>query len=145
LCEKQDDSGYSVNGSFAEYAIGSAAYVARLPERPDFAGLAPILCAGVTVYKGLKETEAKPGEWVAISGIGGLGHLAVQYAKAMGLHVAAIDISNDKLELAKSLGADLTVNAKEQDPGAFLKKEAGGMHGVLVTAPSRIAFKQGLS
>ena len=78
LCEKQNDSGYSVNGTFAEYAIGSAAYVARLPERPDFTALAPILCAGVTTYKGLKETEARPGEWVAISGIGGLGHVAVQ-------------------------------------------------------------------
>jgi propanol-preferring alcohol dehydrogenase len=106
--------------------------------------MAPIICAGVTVYKGLKQTDAKPGEWVAISGIGGLGHLAVQYAKAMGLHVAAIDIADDKLALAKSLGADLTVNAKEQDPGEFLKKETGGMHGVLVTAPSPIAFKQGL-
>jgi alcohol dehydrogenase, propanol-preferring len=87
-----------VNGSFAEYAIGSAAYVARLPERPDFAALAPILCAGVTTYKGLKETEARPGEWVAISGIGGLGHVAVQYAKAMGLHVVALDVTEDKLD-----------------------------------------------
>ncbi|MET3980251.1 D-arabinose 1-dehydrogenase-like Zn-dependent alcohol dehydrogenase [Mucilaginibacter sp. UYP25] len=107
--------------------------------------MAPIICAGVTVYKGIKETEAKPGEWIAISGIGGLGHLAVQYAKAMGLHVAAIDIADDKLHLAKSLGADLTVNAMEQDPGEYLKKETGGMHGVLVTAVSPIAFKQGLS
>ncbi|MNX78153.1 alcohol dehydrogenase [compost metagenome] len=107
--------------------------------------MAPIICAGVTVYKGLKETAAKPGEWVAISGIGGLGHLAVQYAKAMGLHVAAIDISDDKLQLARDLGADLTVNAKETDPGTYLKKETGGMHGVLVTAPSPIAFNQGLS
>jgi propanol-preferring alcohol dehydrogenase len=74
-----------------------------------------------TVYKGLKETEVKPGEWVAISGIGGLGHLAVQYAKAMGMHVAAVDIADDKLDLAKKLGADLVINAKEQDPGAFIK------------------------
>jgi len=72
--------------------------------------MALIICAGVTVYKGLKGTEAKPGEWVVISGIGGLGHLAVQYAKAMGLHVAAIDISDDKLQLAKDLGADLTAS-----------------------------------
>ena len=99
----------------------------------------------MTVYKGLKETDTKPGEWVAISGIGGLGHLAVQYAKAMGLHVAAIDVADDKLALAAKLGADLTVNAREQDPGAFLKKQTGGMHGVLVTAVSPIAFKQGIS
>ena len=77
LCETQNDSGYSVNGTFAEYAIGNAAYVARLPANPDFAQLAPILCAGVTTYKGIKETEARPGEWIAISGIGGLGHVAV--------------------------------------------------------------------
>ena len=116
-----------------------------MPANTDMIEMAPILCAGVTVYKGLKETETKAGEWVAISGIGGLGHLAVQYAKAMGMHVAAIDISNDKLNLAKSLGADLVVNALEQDPGEFLKKETGGMHGVLVTAVSPIAFKQGIS
>ncbi|MBN8898082.1 MAG: alcohol dehydrogenase catalytic domain-containing protein, partial [Rhodospirillales bacterium] len=75
LCEKQNDSGYTVNGTFAEYAIGAADYVGRLPANPDFAAIAPILCAGVTTYKGLKETQARPGEWVAISGIGGLGHV----------------------------------------------------------------------
>lgn len=107
--------------------------------------MAPIICAGVTVYKGLKETEVKAGEWVAISGIGGLGHLGVQYAKAMGFQVAAIDISNDKLEMARKLGADIVVNALEQDPGEFLKKQTGGMHGVLVTAVTPVAFSQGLS
>src|SRR5271165_2487457 len=85
LCLTQHNSGYSVNGSFAEYVIGSAPYVARLPSNLDFADVAPILCAGVTTYKGIKETEAKPGEWIAISGVGGLGQLAIQYAKAMGL------------------------------------------------------------
>jgi len=145
LCESQKNGGYSVDGGFAEYVVADSRYVAHFPSNINFTEMAPIICAGVTVYKGLKETDAKPGEWVAVSGIGGLGHLAVQYAKAMGLHVAAIDISNDKLQLAKDLGADLTVNAKEMDPGAFLKKETGGMHGVLVTAPSPIAFNQGLS
>ncbi len=145
LCDTQQNGGYSVDGGFAEYVVADSRYVAHFPPNIDFTAMAPIICAGVTVYKGLKETEAKPGEWVAISGIGGLGHLAVQYAKAMGLHVAAIDIADDKLELAKSLGAELIVNAKEHDPGEFLKKETGGMHGVLVTAPSPIAFKQGIS
>ncbi len=145
LCHTQQNGGYSVDGGFAEYVIADSRYVAHFPANINFTEMAPIICAGVTVYKGLKETETKPGEWVAISGIGGLGHLAVQYAKAMGLHVAAIDISNDKLDLAKSLGAELVVNAREQDPGAFLQKETGGMHGVLVTAPSQIAFKQGIS
>src|SRR3974390_3040600 len=115
LCPAQRNSGYSVNGSFAEYAIGAAAYVARLPENPDFAALAPILCAGVTTYKGLKETEARPGQWVAISGVGGLGHIAVQYAKAMGLHVVALDVTDDKLALARTAGADVAINAKSPD------------------------------
>jgi propanol-preferring alcohol dehydrogenase len=145
LCETQQNGGYSVDGGYAEYVIADARYVAHFPPNINFLEMAPIICAGVTVYKGLKETDTKPGEWVAISGIGGLGHLAVQYAKAMGLHVAAIDVSDEKLKLAKSLGAELTVNAREQDPGAYLKKETGGMHGVLVTAPSQIAFKQGIS
>jgi alcohol dehydrogenase, propanol-preferring len=145
LCETQQNGGYSVDGGYAEYVVADANYIARFPAGINFLEIAPIVCAGVTVYKGLKETNTKPGEWVAISGIGGLGHLAVQYAKAMGLHVAAIDVSDDKLQLAKNLGADLVVNAREHDPGVFLKKEAGGMHGVLVTAPSPIAFKQGLS
>lgn len=144
LCESQQNGGYSVDGGFAEYVIADARYVGHLPVNTNFLEMAPILCAGVTVYKGLKETEVKPGEWVAISGIGGLGHVAVQYAKAMGMHVAAIDVGNDKLDLAKRLGADLVVNAKEQNPGEFLKKETGGMHGALVTAVSPIAFKQGL-
>lgn len=144
LCESQQNGGYSVDGGFAEYVIADARYVGILPSNVNFIEMAPILCAGVTVYKGLKETEVKPGEWVAISGIGGLGHVAVQYAKAMGMNVAAIDIGDDKLELAKKLGADLVVNAKNQNPGEFLKKEVGGMHGALVTAVSPIAFKQGL-
>jgi propanol-preferring alcohol dehydrogenase len=98
----------------------------------------------VTVYKGLKETEARPGEWVVISGIGGLGHTAVQYAKAMGLHVAAVDIADDKLELAKELGADLMVNAVTTDPIAAVQRETGGAHGVLVTAVLPKAFGQAI-
>ncbi len=144
LCGTQQNGGYSVDGGFAEFVIADARYVGILPSNVNFIEMAPILCAGVTVYKGLKETEVKPGEWVAISGIGGLGHVAVQYAKAMGMHVAAIDVADDKLELAKRLGADLVVNAKNQNPGEFLKKEVGGMHGALVTAVSPIAFKQGI-
>lgn len=145
LCDTQQNGGYSVDGGFAEYVVADARYMAHFPAGINFTEMAPIICAGVTVYKGIKETEVKPGEWIAISGIGGLGHLAIQYAKAMGMHVAAIDIGDDKLQLAKSLGADLIVNATERDPGEYLKKETGGMNGVLVTAVSPIAFKQGVS
>jgi propanol-preferring alcohol dehydrogenase len=123
-----------VNGTFAEYAIGNADYVGRLPDKVDFASMAPILCAGVTTYKGIKETEAKPGDWLAISGIGGLGHVAVQYAKAMGLHVVALDVSEDKLALARSLGADLAIDARSPETAAkVIKETGGGAHGVLVT------------
>jgi propanol-preferring alcohol dehydrogenase len=145
LCETQHDSGYSVDGSFAEYAIGSAAYVARLPANVDFVAMAPILCAGVTTYKGIKETEARPGEWIAISGIGGLGHVAIQYAKAMGLHVVALDVTEEKLALARNLGAELAINARAPDAVAqVLKQTGGGAHGVLVTAVSPPAFSQAL-
>ncbi|PWE77863.1 alcohol dehydrogenase [Bradyrhizobium sp. SUTN9-2] len=145
LCEHQHNTGYSVNGGFAEYVIASAAFAAKLPATIDFAAIGPILCAGVTTYKGLKETEAKPGEWVVISGIGGLGHVAIQYAKAMGLKVAAVDIAEDKLELARETGADLAVNALAD--GAVekvLTASGGGAHGVLVTAVSTAAFAQAL-
>jgi alcohol dehydrogenase, propanol-preferring len=143
LCPAQHNSGYSVNGTFAEYAIGSAAYVGRLPERPDFAALAPILCAGVTTYKGIKETEVRPGEWIVISGVGGLGHVAVQYAKAMGLHVVAVDVTDEKLALAKSLGAEIAVNGRAPDViDSVLRQTGGGAHGVLVTAVSIPAFGQ---
>jgi alcohol dehydrogenase, propanol-preferring len=145
LCESQQNGGYSVDGGYAEYVVADARYVAHLPTGINFAEIAPITCAGVTVYKGLKETDAKAGEWVGISGIGGLGHLAVQYAKAMGMLVAAIDVADEKLDLAKKLGADITVNAKKEDPGTFLKTHTGGMHGVLVTAASPAAYKQALS
>jgi alcohol dehydrogenase, propanol-preferring len=145
LCGQQHNSGYSVNGTFAEYAIGAARYVARLPLRPDFAALAPILCAGVTTYKGIKETEARPGEWLAVSGIGGLGHLGIQYAKAMGLRVVAVDVSEQKLALARSLGADLAVDARSPDTvDVVVKHTGGGAHGVLVTAVSVPAFGQAL-
>ncbi|WP_176223445.1 alcohol dehydrogenase AdhP [Lonsdalea britannica] len=144
LCEKQQNSGYSVNGSFAEYCLADANYVGILPDDVEFNEIAPILCAGVTVYKGLKMTDTKPGDWVVISGIGGLGHLAVQYAKAMGLNVAAVDIDDSKLAFAKRLGATVTVNAKSTDPVAYLKKEIGGAHGVLVTAVSPKAFEQAI-
>jgi propanol-preferring alcohol dehydrogenase len=142
LCESQQMTGYTVNGGYAEYVQCEADYVGILPDSLDFGPAAPVLCAGVTVYKGLKETEAKPGDWVAISGIGGLGHMAVQYAKAMGLNVVAVDVHDDKLKLARDLGADLTFNAVEQDPVDELQRLMGGVHGVLVTAVSNAAFGQ---
>lgn len=146
LCESQHNSGYNVNGTYAEYALANAAFVGRLPPKPDFAALAPILCAGLTSYKGLKEAEVRPGQWVAISGIGGLGHLAVQYAKAMGMHVVALDVASDKLALARTLGADVCVDCSgEGAVDEVLKATGGGAHGVLVTAVSPVAFTQSIA
>ena len=144
LCESQQNTGYSVNGGFAEYVVADPNYVGHLPENVSFVDIAPVLCAGVTVYKALKATDTRPGDWVVVSGIGGLGHMAVQYAKAMGLNVVAVDVDDAKLELARKLGASLGVNARKADPAAFVKKEVGGAQGVLVTAVSPKAFEQAM-
>jgi alcohol dehydrogenase, propanol-preferring len=143
LCGAQHNTGYGVDGGFAEYMIASANYATRLPEDVDLGELAPILCAGVTTYKGIKETDVKPGEWLAVCGIGGLGHVAVQYAKAMGLHVAAIDIAEDKLMLARHAGADIVIDgSSELGIRQLLRETGGGVHGALVTAVSAPAFAQ---
>jgi alcohol dehydrogenase, propanol-preferring len=119
--------------------------VAHIPSGLDPKQAAPIICAGITTYKRIKETKTRAGEWIVISGAGGLGHLAVQYAKVMGLQVCAVDIDDGKLALAKTVGADFVVNAKHGDPAAAVKKATnGGAHGVLITAPSLSAFKQGV-
>lgn len=144
LCLEQKNSGYSVDGTFAQYAVGQADYLGRIPKNLSFVDAAPILCAGVTTYKGLKEIGARPGEWVVISGVGGLGHVAIQYATAMGLHVAAVDLGPEKMALARKLGAEITIDAKTQDPAAEIQKQIGGAQGILVTAVSTIAFKQAI-
>ena len=146
VCGEAEFGGYTKNGGFAEYVLDDPNYVAHIPDGLSPQETAPLICAGITTYKGIKVTEAKPGEWIAISGAGGLGHLAIQYAKAMGLQVCAIDIDDGKLAHAKRLGADLVFNAKAGDPAAALKKETGGgAHGVLITAPSLGAFRQGVA
>ena len=144
LCEQQQNGGYSVDGSFGQYMLVDSRFAARIPDGVDLVEVAPILCAGVTVYKGLKMTEARPGQWVVISGIGGLGHIAVQYARAMGLRVAAVDVADDKLALATKHGAELVVNALVDDPAEVVQRETGGAHGVLVTAVHPSAFGQAI-
>ena len=145
VCAKAEFGGYTKNGGFAEYILADPDYVAHVPASLAAKEAAPIICAGITTYKGIKVTEARPGEWLAVSGAGGLGHLAIQYAKAMGLKVCAVDIDDGKLAHATRLGADLVVNATEGDPVAAVKQGTdGGAHGVLITAPSLGAFKQGV-
>jgi len=146
VCAKAEFGGYTKNGGFAEYILADPDYVAHIPARLPATEAAPIICAGITTYKGIKVTEARPGEWLVVSGAGGLGHLAIQYGKAMGLHVCAVDIDDGKLAHATQLGADCVVNASQGNPADAVKKATdGGAHGVLITAPSLGAFRQGVA
>lgn len=142
LCLDQENGGYSVDGGYAEYCLAAADYVAKIPENLSSVEAAPILCAGVTTYKALKVSGAKPGDWVAIYGIGGLGHVALQYAKAMGFNVVAVDIADEKLELAKELGADETVNGLKEDPAEAIQSRLGGVQAAISVAVTKIAFEQ---
>ena len=145
VCAGAEFGGYTKNGGFAEYLIADPDYVAHIPADLDPKQAAPLICAGITTYKGIKETKARPGEWIVVSGAGGLGHLAIQYAKMMGLQVCAVDIDDAKLALATEMGADVVVNAKHPEPVEAVKKATdGGAQGVLITAPSLGAFKQGI-
>ncbi|HEY0199517.1 MAG TPA: alcohol dehydrogenase AdhP [Rhodanobacter sp.] len=145
VCAKAEFGGYTKNGGFAEYILADPDYVAHVPQDLAAKEAAPIICAGITTYKGIKVADVRPGQWIAISGVGGLGHLAVQYAKAMGLKVCGVDIDDGKLAHATRLGADAVVNAKNGDPIEAVRAATdGGAHGVLITAPSLGAFKQGV-
>jgi propanol-preferring alcohol dehydrogenase len=141
LCEQQRNTGYSIDGSYAEYALASAKYVAKVPDAVDPLDAAPLTCAGVTTYKAVKVSGARPASLVAVFGIGGLGHLALQYAKIFGATVVAVDVVEDKLELARELGADHTVNALTEDPVAAIKA-LGGAHAAISVAVAPRAFEQ---
>ncbi len=141
LCEQQVNTGYGADGSYAEYAVASAAYVTQVPDSVDPLDAAVLTCAGVTTYKAVKLSGARPGQLVAVFGIGGLGHLALQYAKISGASVVAVDISDDKLALATELGADHVVNALTEDPVAAIKA-LGGAHAAISVAVAPKAFEQ---
>ncbi len=144
ICKQAEATGYSKPGGYAEYMVAPADFCGRLDDGVDMYAMAPILCAGVTTYRGLKRTGAKPGQWVVVVGIGGLGHIAVQYAKAMGLRVAAVDIDDGKLALAKSLGAEVLINGRNGDPALAVQTAIGGAHGAVVTAVAQPAFEQAI-
>ena len=141
LCESQLNTGYSIDGGFAEYAKACARYVVEVPPEIDAFDAAPLTCAGVTTYKAVKVSGAKPADLVAIWGIGGLGHLALQYARIAGASVVALDVVDQKLELARELGAEFTVNAAREDPVAAIKK-LGGADAAVVLAATPTAFEQ---
>jgi len=141
LCEQQQNTGYSIDGGYAEYAKAAAKYVAKVPDGVDPLDAAPLTCAGVTTYKAVKMSGARPASLVAVFGIGGLGHLALQYAKIFGATVVAVDIVEDKLELARELGADHTINALTKDPVQAIK-ELGGADAAIAVAVAPRAFEQ---
>jgi alcohol dehydrogenase, propanol-preferring len=141
LCLSQQNTGYSRDGGYAEYALAKADYVGIVPEGVSPYDAAPLTCAGVTTYKAVKVSGARPSDLVAVFGIGGLGHLAVQYAKIAGATVVAVDLQDDKLELARELGADHTVNATEVNVVEAIKA-LGGADVAISTAVSPKAFEQ---
>ncbi|MFC3034346.1 alcohol dehydrogenase AdhP [Pseudoalteromonas fenneropenaei] len=142
LCLAQQNAGYSVDGSYAEYCKANANYVVKIPANISYRDAAPLFCAGVTTYKALKVSGAKPGHWVAIFGIGGLGHLAVQYAVAMGLRVVAVDTGAEKLQLAKQLGAELCFDFKTDKVVDAVLAATQGAHASICTAVSKAGFEQ---
>jgi alcohol dehydrogenase, propanol-preferring len=141
LCVQQQNTGYSIDGSFAEYAVADANYAVRVPDGVDPFDAAPLTCAGVTTYKAVKVAHVRPAEKVAIFGIGGLGHLALQYARLVGGDVIAVDVSEEKLTLARDLGADHTVNAATEDPVAAIEA-LGGADVAIVLAVIPSVFEQ---
>jgi alcohol dehydrogenase, propanol-preferring len=141
LCPNQEMSGYTVNGAYAEYALAEASFVGHVPQGLDPLDAAPLTCAGVTTYKAIKVSGARSSDLVAIFGVGGLGHLAVQYARIAGASVAAVDLVDSKLDLAKELGAEHTINAAIEDPAEAIQA-LGGADQAVALAVSPTACEQ---
>ncbi|MDQ1073325.1 zinc-dependent alcohol dehydrogenase [Streptomyces canus] len=139
LCERQINTGYGCDGGYAEKMLAWADFAQPVPDGVTAFDAAPLTCAGVTTYKALKVADVRPAQLVAISGVGGLGHLAVQYTKIAGAQVAAIDVTDEKLELAAELGADLVIDARKDDVGEVLKRY-GGAHAAIALAVNEAAF-----
>ena len=139
LCSRQKITGCTVDGGFAEYIKAPATHATRIPEAISAAEAAPLFCAGVTVYRAIRQAQLAHGDRLAVFGIGGLGHLAVQIGKELGLEITAVDVSDDKLALAQSLGAARTMNASSTNVAKELRR-AGGMHAVMVTSGSKAAY-----
>lgn len=142
LCMSQQNAGYSVDGSYAEFCLANGEYVVKIPDEVSYVEAAPLFCAGVTTYKALKVADVKPGQWVAIVGAGGLGHLAIQYAVAMGMNVIAVDTGAEKMALAKELGAAHCIDFMQDKPSEKIQELVGGVHGVVCTAVSKAAFEE---
>lgn len=141
LCREVKNSGYTVDGGMAEQCIVVADYAVKVPDGLDSAAASSVTCAGVTTYKAVKISNIRPGQWIAIYGLGGLGNLALQYAKnVFNARVIAVDINDEQLAFAKEMGADLTVNSLKQDAAKIIQEKTGGAHAAVVTAVAKSAF-----
>ena len=141
LCPHASYTGYSVNGGFAEYVLAEASFAGRVPQGIDPLDAAPLTCAGVTTYKAVKVSGARSSDLVAVFGIGGLGHLALQYAHIAGATVAAVDVLDTKLDVAKRLGAAYSINATTEDPASAIQA-LGGADAAIVLAATPKAYEQ---
>jgi propanol-preferring alcohol dehydrogenase len=142
LCSKQQVTGCTVDGGFAEFVKARASHIAKLPDELSFEEAAPLLCAGLTVHSAMKKADIQAGQKIAVFGVGGLGHLAIQLARAKGAEIVAVDVADDKLELARECGANIVVNAATNQAHKEIKKATGGgAHVVIVTSGSRAAYE----
>ena len=141
LCLEQKNMGYAIDGGFGEYAVAYGRYVVRVPDGIDSFDAAPLTCAGVTTYKAVKVAGTRSSDLVAVFGVGGLGHLAIQYAAIAGGRVIAVDLIDEKLKLARELGAEFTINAAEEDPMEAIQR-LGGADQAIALAVSPRAFEQ---
>lgn len=141
LCRSVQNSGYTVDGGMAEECIVVADYAVKVPEGLDPAAASSVTCAGVTTYKAVKVSGIQPGKWIAIYGLGGLGNLALQYAKnVFNAKVIAVDINDAQLQFATEMGADLVVNSLKEDAAKVIQEKTGGAHAAVVTAVAKTAF-----
>lgn len=141
LCRQVKNSGYTVDGGMAEFCIVSADYAVKVPDGLDSAAASSITCAGVTTYKAVKSSHIRPGQWIAIYGLGGLGNLALQYAKhVFNARVIAIDVNDEQLAFAREMGADLILNPRSEEVAKIVQEKTGGAHAAVVTAVSKSAF-----
>ena len=144
LCLEQEMMGYTIDGGFGEYATAYARYVVKVPEGVDSFDAAPLTCAGVTTYKAVKVAGTRSSDFVAVFGVGGLGHLAIQYAAIAGGRVVAVDVIEEKLELARELGAEFTINAKKEDPVEAIQRLGGVNQAIaLAVSPARSSRRTG--
>ncbi len=146
LCRNVKNAGYTVDGGMSEQCIVKADYAVKVPDGLSSEAASSITCAGVTTYKAIKESKIRPGQWLLISGLGGLGNLALQYAKnVFGAKVIAVDINDAQLEFAKEMGADICINPLRENVGEYVQEKVGGAHAAVVTAVSKAAFNDAVN